>query len=49
MSHPEVAEAVAALGGTISNDDMRRLDYLVDVEHNDISIVAKEWLDRHAP
>ncbi len=44
--HPELARALAELGGTISNADMRRLNYLVDVEHRDVPDVVREWLDR---
>jgi glycine betaine/choline ABC-type transport system substrate-binding protein len=47
--HPEVAVALAELGGSISDDDMRRLNYLVDVEHRDLSIVVTEWLDANIP
>jgi glycine betaine/choline ABC-type transport system substrate-binding protein len=43
--HPEIAAALAELAGRISDDEMRRLNYLVDVEHRDIAIVAREWLD----
>lgn len=43
--HPEVAVALAELAGKISDDEMRRLNYLVDVEHRDVAIVVREWLD----
>jgi len=43
--HPEVAVALAELAGMISDDEMRRLNYLVDVEHRDVAVVAREWLD----
>jgi glycine betaine/choline ABC-type transport system substrate-binding protein len=46
--HPDVGTALAELAGTISNSDMRRLNYLVDVEHRDVSAVVSEWLDRWA-
>jgi glycine betaine/choline ABC-type transport system substrate-binding protein len=28
---------------------MRRLNYLVDVEHRDVVAVVREWLDRNIP
>lgn len=42
--HPEIADALNALGGLISDNEMRRLNYLVDVEHRDVAIVVREWL-----
>lgn len=45
--HPEVGAALDELGGLISDDDMRRLNYLVDVEHRDLAVVAREWLEAH--
>ena len=43
--HPEIVVALAELAGKVSDDEMRRLNYLVDVEHRDVVIVAREWLD----
>ncbi len=43
--HPEVAGALAELAGKISDDDMRRLNYLVDVDHRDVAIVVRDWLE----
>jgi len=42
--HPEVGAALAELGGRISDAEMRRLNYLVDVEHRDVTAVVAEWL-----
>ncbi|HEY6291110.1 MAG TPA: glycine betaine ABC transporter substrate-binding protein [Terriglobia bacterium] len=42
--HPEVFEALEALGGKISEDDMRRLNYAVDGEHRDVRDVVREFL-----
>jgi len=42
--HPDAAAALGALGGTISDDDMRRLNYAVDGEHRDAVVVAREFL-----
>jgi len=47
--HPEVGEALDELSGRISGDDMRRLNYLVDVEHRDVPLVVREWLDTTLP
>jgi glycine betaine/choline ABC-type transport system substrate-binding protein len=46
---PEVGEAIGELAGTLSDDEMRRLNYLVDVEHRDVVAVVREWLDRNIP
>lgn len=42
--HPEVGRALDALAGTISDDDMRRLNYAVDGEHRDAGQVVREFL-----
>ena len=47
--HPEIGSALGKLAGRISDDDMRRLNYLVDVEHRDVPIVAREWLEANLP
>jgi glycine betaine/choline ABC-type transport system substrate-binding protein len=47
--HPNVAAALAELGGKISDDAMRRLNALVDVERRDIQVVAREWLATNLP
>ena len=43
--YPEIASALAELAGTITTDEMRRMNYQVDVEHQDAAQVAKEFLD----
>ena len=48
-SHPEVGVALDALGGMLSDDEMRRLNYLVDVEHRDVVTVVREWLAANIP
>ncbi len=46
--HPEVAAALDQLAGTISDEDMRRMNYSVDGEHKDIQEVVREFLhSRH--
>jgi glycine betaine/choline ABC-type transport system substrate-binding protein len=42
--HPAVGAALAELAGAISNDEMRRLNGLADVEHRDLAVIAREWL-----
>jgi osmoprotectant transport system substrate-binding protein len=42
--HPGVGNALDALAGTISDDDMRRLNYAVDGQHRDAAEVVREFL-----
>lgn len=42
--HPELAAAIAELAGKISDAEMRKLNYEVDGEHRDASLVAREFL-----
>lgn len=44
MRHPSVREALHQLGGKISDDDMRRMNYAVDGEHRDVVDVVREFL-----
>jgi osmoprotectant transport system substrate-binding protein len=46
---PEVGAALNALAGTLSDAEMRRLNYLVDVEHRDVVTVVREWLASNVP
>jgi osmoprotectant transport system substrate-binding protein len=41
--HPEVGQALNALAGKISDDDMRKLNYAVDGEHRDVKEVVREF------
>ena len=43
-THPEVAVALNALSGAISDQDLRRLNYAVDGEHKDAAAVVREFL-----
>jgi osmoprotectant transport system substrate-binding protein len=45
-NHPEVEAALSQLAGAISDDDMRRLNYAVDGQHRDATVVVKEFLER---
>ncbi len=42
--HPEVGTALQRLGGILSVDEMRRLNYAVDGEHKQARDVAREFL-----
>jgi len=42
--HPEVKQALDELGGKISDDDMRQLNYAVDGQHRDVKEVVPEFL-----
>ena len=44
QQHPEVAEAIAAFGGKISDQEMRQLNYALDGQHRDVKDVAHEFL-----
>jgi osmoprotectant transport system substrate-binding protein len=43
-NHPAVGTALNALAGAISDDDMRRMNYAVDGEHRDPTVVVREFL-----
>jgi osmoprotectant transport system substrate-binding protein len=42
--HPEAAAAIEELAGKISNEEMRKMNYEVDGERRDASVVAEEFL-----
>jgi osmoprotectant transport system substrate-binding protein len=42
--HPEVAQAMAELGGKISDQEMQQLNYALDGQHRDVKDVAREFL-----
>jgi glycine betaine/choline ABC-type transport system substrate-binding protein len=44
LRYPEVRLALEKLSGKISADDMRALNYAADVEHRDISTIAREFI-----
>ena len=47
--YPAVGAALAELGGKITDVEMRRLNALADVEHKDISEIARAWLAERVP
>jgi osmoprotectant transport system substrate-binding protein len=44
--HPEITAALGPLAGTISDDEMRRLNYAVDGQHRDAREMIKDFLRR---
>lgn len=44
QQHPEVEQALAQLGGKISDADMQRMNYAVDGQHRDAGDVVREFL-----
>lgn len=42
--HPEVTQSLQSLAGSISDDEMRQLNYAVDGQHRDITQVVHEFL-----
>jgi osmoprotectant transport system substrate-binding protein len=44
QQHPEVAQAISELGGQISDDEMRKLNYALDGQRRDVTDVAREFL-----
>jgi osmoprotectant transport system permease protein len=46
LRHPDVKRALERLGGRITANDMRAMNYAADAEHRDIRQIASEFLDR---
>ena len=44
LKYPEVRQAIEALAGRVSIDDMRRMNRAVDSEHQDAAAVARAFL-----
>jgi osmoprotectant transport system substrate-binding protein len=44
QEHPEVGEAIAELGGKISDQEMQKLNYALDGQRRDVQEVAQEFL-----
>jgi osmoprotectant transport system substrate-binding protein len=44
QQHPEVAQAIAELGGKISDREMQQLNYALDGQRRDVKDVAHEFL-----
>lgn len=44
-AHPELRTAIERLAGRISEEAMRQMNYDVDVDHRDVVVVVREFLD----
>jgi osmoprotectant transport system substrate-binding protein len=44
--HPEIMRTLQSLAGTISDDEMRQLNYAVDGQHRDVTEVVHEFLHK---
>jgi osmoprotectant transport system permease protein len=44
-AHPKLRDVLISLAGTLSDDDMRRMNHAVDVLKRDPGVVAGAWLD----
>ena len=44
QQHPEIAQALAALSGQISDAEMQKMNYAVDGQHRDTTDVVREFL-----
>ncbi len=49
QQHPDIAAALDQLAGRLSDGEMRRLNALADVEHQDIATIARDWLQTSLP
>jgi osmoprotectant transport system substrate-binding protein len=47
--HPELKQALDALAGKISDNEMRQLNYAVDGQHRDVKDVVREFLNKKQP
>jgi osmoprotectant transport system substrate-binding protein len=47
--YPAIETALNQLAGRLSDSEMRRLNALADVQHRDISEIAREWLRENLP
>jgi osmoprotectant transport system substrate-binding protein len=45
-NHPEVGAALDKLAGKISDEDMRRLNYAIDGQHQDVAQVVRQFLQQ---
>jgi osmoprotectant transport system permease protein len=46
LRYPQVRVAIEKLSGKISAEEMRALNYAADVEHRDITEIAREFIER---
>jgi osmoprotectant transport system substrate-binding protein len=48
QSHPQIAQVLADLGGKISDEEMRKMNYAVDAQHRGTQDVVREFLKSKA-
>ena len=46
LRYPQVRTALERLSGRVSAADMRAMNYAADVEHRDVPVIVREFLDR---
>jgi osmoprotectant transport system permease protein len=46
LRYPEVRAALERLGGRVSAADMRAMNYAADVEHRDVPVIVRDFLNR---
>ncbi|HEX4946200.1 MAG TPA: glycine betaine ABC transporter substrate-binding protein, partial [Blastocatellia bacterium] len=47
QTYPQVRAVLERLGGKISAQEMRRMNYEADVEHRDPATIARTFLQAH--
>ena len=45
--HPELRSVLDALGGKISDDDMRQMNYALDGQHRDVTVIVRDFRAVH--
>ncbi len=45
--HPELRGVLDALGGKISDDDMRQMNYALDGQHRDVTVIVRDFRAAH--
>jgi len=45
--HPELRAVLDALGGKISDDDMRQMNYALDGQHRDVTSIVRDFRAKH--
>jgi len=45
--HPDLRGALDALGGKISDDDMRQMNYALDGQHRDVTAIVRDFRAAH--
>jgi glycine betaine/choline ABC-type transport system substrate-binding protein len=49
LGRPEVGRSLSRLAGRISDEDMRAMNFAVDVQHRDVAATVKQFLARLDP